>query len=39
MFQYHFSTNLVEQLLAFAGNSFQHRKKEVLIHKMSRLLS
>ncbi|MDW7549587.1 Crp/Fnr family transcriptional regulator [Pseudoalteromonas sp. SCSIO 43201] len=33
MFQYHFSTNLVEQLLAFAGNSFQHSKKEVLIHQ------
>ncbi|QTL37056.1 MULTISPECIES: Crp/Fnr family transcriptional regulator [Pseudoalteromonas] len=33
MFQYHFSTTLVEQLLSFAGNSFQHTKKEVLIHQ------
>ncbi|WP_440055147.1 Crp/Fnr family transcriptional regulator [Pseudoalteromonas sp. T1lg65] len=33
MFQYHFSSNLVEQLLKFAGNSFQHTKKEVLIHQ------
>ena len=33
MFQYHFSTDLVEQLLKFAGNGFVHRKKDVLIHQ------
>ncbi|NOU51566.1 cyclic nucleotide-binding domain-containing protein [Pseudoalteromonas sp. JBTF-M23] len=33
MFQYHFSTNLVEQLLSFAGNAFVHSKKDVLIHQ------
>ncbi len=33
MFQYHFSTTLVEQLLTFAGSSYQQSKKEVLIHQ------
>lgn len=33
MFQYHFSASLVEQLLAFAGNTFVHTKKDVLIHQ------
>ena len=33
MFQYHFSSYLVEQLLTFAGSSYQQSKKEVLIHQ------
>jgi CRP-like cAMP-binding protein len=33
MFQYHFSANLVEQLLQFAGNTFVHTKKDILIHQ------
>ncbi|MEO2268336.1 Crp/Fnr family transcriptional regulator [Pseudoalteromonas pernae] len=33
MFQYHFSTDLVEQLLKFTGNHYQQEKKEVLLHQ------
>ncbi|GAP76477.1 MULTISPECIES: Crp/Fnr family transcriptional regulator [Pseudoalteromonas] len=33
MFQYHFSTDLVEQLLHFTGNRYQQQKKEVLLHQ------
>jgi CRP-like cAMP-binding protein len=33
MFQYHFSSYLVDQLLTFAGSRFQQAKKEVLIHQ------
>ena len=33
MFQYHFSTDLVEQLLEFAGSHYQQEKKEVLLHQ------
>ncbi|CCQ09909.1 Predicted N-ribosylNicotinamide CRP-like regulator [Pseudoalteromonas luteoviolacea B = ATCC 29581] len=33
MFQYHFSTSLVDQLLSFAGNTYHHSKKDVLIHQ------
>lgn len=33
MFQYHFSANLVEQLLDFAGNCYQQNKKELLIEQ------
>ncbi len=35
MFQYHFSTDLVEQLLKFTGNHYQQEKKEVLLHQES----
>ncbi len=35
MFQYHFSSYLVDQLLTFAGSRFQQAKKEVLIHQES----
>ncbi|WP_105213298.1 Crp/Fnr family transcriptional regulator [Pseudoalteromonas sp. T1lg22] len=33
MFQYHFSTDLVEQLLNYAGTYYQQEKKEVLLHQ------
>ena len=33
MFQYHFSSYLVEQLLTFAGSSYQQSKKEILIQQ------
>ncbi|MFY8274340.1 Crp/Fnr family transcriptional regulator [Pseudoalteromonas sp. SSDWG2] len=33
MFQYHFSTDLVEQLLQFAGSDYQQQRKEVLLHQ------
>ena len=33
MFQYHFSSNLVEQLLSFAGNSFNQEKEKALLHQ------
>ncbi|ATC95763.1 Crp/Fnr family transcriptional regulator [Pseudoalteromonas tunicata] len=33
MFQYHFSSNLVEQLLSFAGNSFNQEKEKTLLHQ------
>ncbi|MBS3798279.1 MULTISPECIES: Crp/Fnr family transcriptional regulator [unclassified Pseudoalteromonas] len=33
MFQYHFSTDLVEQLLNYAGSYYQQEKKEVLLHQ------
>jgi len=33
MFQYHFSSYLVDQLLTFAGSRYQQSKKEVLLHQ------
>ncbi|MEM0514006.1 Crp/Fnr family transcriptional regulator [Pseudoalteromonas sp. YIC-827] len=33
MFQYHFSTDLVDQLLNYAGTYYQQEKKEVLLHQ------